>query len=47
MLGIATVMIPGFFVWKLYNRWVERRLDIRGRYYEDSYYEPPPDKDDD
>jgi hypothetical protein len=47
MLGIATVMIPGFFVWKLYNRWVERRLDIRGRYYEDSYYEQQPDRDDD
>ncbi|UTW13637.1 hypothetical protein [Marinobacterium rhizophilum] len=46
MLGIAIVMIPGFFIWKLYNRWVERRLDIRGRYYEDSYYRPDPDKDD-
>ncbi len=39
MLGIAIVMIPGFFIWKLYNRWVERRLQIRGRYYEDEYYE--------
>jgi hypothetical protein len=47
MLGIATVMIPGFFIWKLYNRWVERRLDIRGRYHEDSYYEQQPGKDDD
>ncbi|MCP8686870.1 hypothetical protein [Marinobacterium sedimentorum] len=47
MLGIATVMIPGFFIWKLYNRWVERRLQIRGIYYEDSYYEQQSDKDDD
>jgi hypothetical protein len=44
MLGIATVMIPGFFIWKLYNRWVERRLKIRGMYYEDSYYQQDPDK---
>ncbi len=42
MLGIATVMIPGFFIWKLYNRWVERRLQIRGRYYEDDYYKSTP-----
>jgi hypothetical protein len=40
MLGIAAVMMPGFFLWKLYNRWVERRLDIRGIYYEDAYYNP-------
>ncbi|ANG62448.1 hypothetical protein A8C75_08075 [Marinobacterium aestuarii] len=46
MLGIATIMIPGFFIWKLYNRWVERRLQIRGIYYEDSYYQKKADKDD-
>lgn len=38
MLGIAVVMTPAFFLWKLYNRWVERRLQIRGIYYEDHFY---------
>ena len=42
MLGIMLVMAPGFFVWKLYNRWLERYLDVKGRYYEDDFYREPP-----
>lgn len=38
MLGIMLVMTPGFFLWKLYNRWLEKRLQISGRYYEEEYY---------
>jgi len=38
MLGIMLVMTPGFFVWKFYNRWLERKLSVKGRYYEDEYY---------
>lgn len=38
MVAIMLVMTPGFFLWKLYNRWLERRLQIRGRYYEDEFY---------
>lgn len=38
MLGIMLVMAPGFFVWKLYNRWLERYLGVKGRYYEDDFY---------
>lgn len=38
MLAIMLVMAPGFFVWKFFNRWLEKRLDIKGIYYEDSYY---------
>lgn len=38
MLGIMLVMTPGFFLWKLYNRWIERTLNIKGRYIEDDYY---------
>lgn len=42
MVGIMIMMTPGFFIWKLYNRWIEKRLDVKGIYYEDAYY-----KDDD
>ncbi|MBY4675273.1 hypothetical protein [Marinobacterium arenosum] len=38
MLGIMLLMTPGFFIWKLYNRWLEAKLSVRGRYYEDEYY---------
>ncbi|WP_286238409.1 hypothetical protein [Neptuniibacter halophilus] len=38
MLGIMILMTPGFFIWARYNRWVEKRLQIKGIYYEDSYY---------
>ncbi|NVK43609.1 MAG: hypothetical protein HWE39_20375 [Oceanospirillaceae bacterium] len=47
MIAIAAVMLPAFFIWKLYNRWVEKRLQIRGIYYEDHYYGKPDDKSDD
>jgi len=39
MVGIMLVMTPGFFLWKLFNRWVEKRLEVTGMYYEDAYYE--------
>ena len=38
MLGIMVVMTPGCFIWSRYNRWIERRLSIKGMYYEDEYY---------
>lgn len=44
MLGIMLVMTPGFFLWKHYNRWLEKRLAIKGRYYEDDFYKQDSDK---
>jgi len=41
MLGIMLMMAPGFFLWKLYNRWIEQRLQVRGRFLEDDVYLPP------
>jgi len=38
MIAIMVMMTPGFFLWKLYNRWIEKRLNITGIYYEDEYY---------
>lgn len=45
MLGIMLVMAPGFFIWKLYNRWLERHLGVKGRYYEDDFYVNETSKD--
>ena len=45
MLGIMLVMAPGFFIWKLYNRWLERKLAVTGRYYEDEFYKQDSDSD--
>ena len=42
MLAIGVGMTPGFFIWSRFNRWAERKLEIKGMYYEDSYYK---DKD--
>ena len=38
-VAIIIWMTPGFFIWKLFNRWIERVLAIKGQYYEDSYYQ--------
>jgi|GEM_PF-1145789 len=38
MVGIIIVMTPGFYIWKLINRWLERTLAVQGMYYEDEYY---------
>ena len=38
MLGIGIGMTPAFFIWSRFNRWVEKKLQIKGIYYEDSYY---------
>lgn len=38
MVGIMIMMTPGLFLWTLYNRWIEKRLKIKGIYYEDEYY---------
>jgi len=38
MVGVMVLMTPGFFIWSRYNRWIEKRLDITGQYYEDEYY---------
>jgi hypothetical protein len=38
MLGIAIGMTPAFFIWSRFNRWVEKKLDIKGIYYEDGFY---------
>ena len=38
MVGIGVGMAPAFFIWSRFNRWVEKKLHIKGVYYEDSYY---------
>jgi hypothetical protein len=38
MVGIMIMMTPGLFLWTLYNRWIEKRLKVKGIYYEDEYY---------
>ncbi|TCK08904.1 hypothetical protein [Marinobacterium mangrovicola] len=41
MLGIMLIMTPAFALWTLFNRWLERKLTITGRYMEDDVYLPP------
>lgn len=41
MLGIMLMMLPVFFLWKLYNRWIEKRLQVKGKHLEDDVYLPP------
>lgn len=41
MLGIMLMMTPGFFLWTLWTRWTEKRLQIKGRYYEDGVFKDP------
>ncbi len=41
MIAIMLMMTPGFLLWKLYNRWIEARLQVKGRYLEDDVYLPP------
>lgn len=38
MVGIMILMTPGFYLWTLYNRWIEKRLNVKGTYIEDEYY---------
>lgn len=38
MLAIVIMMTPAFFIWSRFNRFVEKKLKIKGVYYEDSYY---------
>lgn len=42
MVGIMLAMTPGFFLWKLWTRWVENTLGITGKYYEDDFYKDEP-----
>jgi hypothetical protein len=39
MLAIGIMMTPAFFIWSRFNRIVEKKLNIKGIYYEDSYYQ--------
>lgn len=41
MLGIMIMMTPAFALWTVFNRWLERKLSITGRYMEDDVYLPP------
>lgn len=41
MLGIIIGMTPAFFIWKQYNRWIEKKLGVTGKYYEDGFYKEP------
>lgn len=41
MIGIIIIMTPGFFIWSRYNRWIEKRLKVKGFYYEDTFYGNP------
>ena len=38
MLAIGIGMTPAFFIWSRFNRWVEKKLNIKGIYYEDGFY---------
>ena len=38
MLVIGLMMVPAFFIWSRFNRFVEKKLEIKGKYYEDEYY---------
>jgi hypothetical protein len=38
MLAIGLMMMPGFWIWSRFNRFVEKKLGVTGKYYEDSYY---------
>lgn len=38
MVAIMMMMLPAFFMWKYANRWLEKKLNITGRYYEDDVY---------
>ncbi|MEH6628577.1 MAG: hypothetical protein V7739_19225 [Motiliproteus sp.] len=38
MLAIMIWMLPAFLCWKYYLRYINRKLKIRGIYYEDHYY---------
>ena len=44
MVAIMVSMTPAFFAWKHYNRFLEKRLAIKGLYYEDSFYKKAKDK---
>ena len=43
MVAIMVSMTPAFLLWKYYNRFLERRLAIKGIYYEDSFYKKEDD----
>lgn len=40
MIAIMLMMTPAFLLWKYYNRWIEARLKVKGRYLEDEVYRP-------
>ncbi|MBR9829457.1 MAG: hypothetical protein GYB41_12565 [Oceanospirillales bacterium] len=44
MIAIMLMMTPGFLLWKLFNRWVEAKLKVKGRFLEDDIYLPPKNK---
>ncbi|WP_207061084.1 hypothetical protein [Motiliproteus sp. SC1-56] len=43
MVAVMIWMTPAFLAWKHYVRFINRRLEIQGRYYEDTYYGTQPD----
>ncbi|WP_432695372.1 hypothetical protein ACQUQP_12545 [Marinobacterium sp. YM272] len=45
MLAIIVMMTPAFALWTLFNRWLERKLGVTGRYLEDEYYAAQNDKE--
>lgn len=38
MLAIMIMMLPAFLIWKYVNRWLEKKLNITGKFYEDDVY---------
>jgi len=44
MVAVMILMTPAFLIWKYYNRWIEKRLKVQGRYYEDAVYRKPEQK---
>jgi len=45
-IGIMLMMLPAFLIWKYCNRWIEKRLKITGRFFEDEVYRKPENKPD-
>ena len=41
LVAIMVSMVPAFFIWKLWTRFMEKKLNISGIYYEDAYYNSP------
>ena len=46
MLAVMIWMLPAFLCWKYYMRYINRKLNIQGIFYEDYYYGKPEQNND-